>query len=76
MLDRSASTNADLTVPSPLDAMDLGPPAPDLAAVSGVTTRGAPTVAEEEQLTSDVDLADPGAVLAELPGRRGETDER
>ena len=66
-LDRSASTNAHLAEPSPLDAMDQGPPAPDLAAAPSVTTRGTPTFGEEEQLSSDADLADPGALLADTP---------
>jgi alpha,alpha-trehalose-phosphate synthase [UDP-forming] len=55
VLDRSASANAVLAVPSALDAMDLGPAAPHVGQ------------AEPEQLTSEVDLADPAVVLADLP---------
>jgi alpha,alpha-trehalose-phosphate synthase [UDP-forming] len=76
-LDRSAATNAHLAEPSPLDAMDQGPPAPDLAAAPSVTTRGTATFAEEEQLSSDADLADPGALLADTPvARRQEPGDR
>jgi trehalose 6-phosphate synthase len=67
VLDRSATTNADLAAPSALDAMDLGPAPPDLAASGTVTTPGTPTAAEEDELTADLDLADPDAVLADLP---------
>jgi alpha,alpha-trehalose-phosphate synthase [UDP-forming] len=67
VLDRCASTNEDLAVPSALDAMDLGAATPHLAASAGVTTGGTPTVTEEEQLSSDIDLIDPDPVLADLP---------
>jgi alpha,alpha-trehalose-phosphate synthase [UDP-forming] len=58
-LDRSASTNADLGVPSALDAMDLAP-------TSG-TAREPASLDEEEHETSDGDLTDADAVLADLP---------
>jgi Glycosyltransferase family 20 len=67
VLDRSASTNADLVLPSALDAMDLGAATPDPAVSAGLTTRGTPTVAEEEQPSSDIELIDPDPVLADLP---------
>jgi trehalose-6-phosphate synthase len=67
VLDRSASTNVDLAVPSPLDAMDLDPATPDPAASAGGTTGGTPTRAEEERPMADIDLVDPDPVLADLP---------
>jgi hypothetical protein len=57
--------------------MDLGPVTADLATSGSGTTGGTPTPAEEERVTSDVDLAEPDPVLADLPasGSRG-ADER
>jgi alpha,alpha-trehalose-phosphate synthase [UDP-forming] len=77
VLDRCASTNADLAVPSALDVMDLGPVTADPVTSGSGTTGGTPTRAEEERMTSDVDLAEPDPVLADLPasGSRG-ADER
>jgi len=65
VLERSASTNADLAVPSALDAMDAVPR--DVSASASLTSRGAPTFAEEERLSSDADLADPDGEPADVP---------
>jgi alpha,alpha-trehalose-phosphate synthase [UDP-forming] len=67
VLDRSASTNADLAVPSALDVMDLGPESPDLATSGSAATRRTPASVEEDELTADADLAHPDPVLADLP---------